>query len=189
MLNYGELKAGKYIVLDNQPYQVMEASFLRMQQRRPVMQTKLKNLATDKTVEKTFQQSDKIKEAEIMTKEIKYLYSHRGEFWFSEKDDSSKRFEIEEVLVADYADLMKPNATVEAIVFNDKIIGIKLPIKLDLKVTEAPPAIRGDTAQGGVKQIKLETGATITAPLFISEGDIVRINTETKEYVERVEKR
>ena len=80
----------------------------------------------------------------------------------------------------------------EAVIFSvsgeDKIIGIKLPIKIDLKVVEAPPAVRGDTAQGGSKQVVTETGAVITTPLFINEGDIIRINTETKEYVERVKK-
>ena len=76
----------------------------------------------------------------------------------------------------------------EAILFEGKIITVDLPIKMDFKVIEAPPAIRGDTAQGGVKQVKIETGATINVPLFINEGDVVRINTETGEYVERVEK-
>lgn len=188
MLNYNELKPGKYIVLDGHPYMVVEFNFLRMQQRKPVVQTKIKNFVTGKTIEKTFQQSDKIEEAEIEAKEIKYLYSHRGEFWFSEKDDPSKRFKLPENLIGNYADLLKPNFIVEAIMFRNDIIGVKLPIKIDLKVVEAPPAVKGDTAQGGAKQVKLETGATITAPLFINEGDIVRINTETKEYAERVRK-
>jgi len=188
MLNYSELKPGKYIVLDGQPYVVMEASFLRMQQRKPVMQTKLKNLINDKTVEKTFQHNDKIEEAEIEIREVKYLYSHRGEFWFCEKDDASKRFMIEEELVAVYADLMKPNMLVGVVVFNDKIIGVKLPIKIELKVIEAPPAIKGNTAQGGTKQVKLETGVIVNTPLFVENGDIILLNTETREYVERVKK-
>ncbi len=188
MLTYSELKPGTYVVLDGQPYVIMEYKFLRMQQRKPVAQTKVKNLATGKTVEKTFQQSDKIEEAEIEIKEIKFLYSNRGEFWFSEKDDPSKRFELEESLVGEIADLLKQNSIIDAMVFKDEIIGIKLPIKIDLKVAEAPPGLRGDTAQGGIKQVKVETGAVITTPLFINEGDIIRINTETKEYVERVKK-
>lgn len=84
---------------------------------------------------------------------------------------------------------MKPNMTVEALVFDEKIIGIKIPIKMELRVTEAPPAVKGNTAQGGSKLITLETGATLNAPLFINEGDTVRINTETGEYVERVDKK
>ncbi len=190
MLNYNELKPGENIVLDGQPYSVMDYKFLRMQQRKPVAQTKIKNLITGKTIEKTFQQNDKIQEAEIEIREIKYLYSNpkNGELWFCEKDDSSKRFKLEEDMVGAGADLLKPNSIVEAVVFDDKIIGVRLPIKIDLKVTEAPPAVKGDTAQGGVKQVTLETGATVNTPLFINEGDIVRINTETKEYVERVKK-
>ncbi|NOY35635.1 MAG: elongation factor P [bacterium] len=188
MLNYNELKPGENIVLDGQPYVVMDYKFLRMQQRKPVAQTKIKNLITGKTIEKTFQQNDKIREAEIGIREIKYLYSNKGELWFCEKDDPSKRFKLEEDLVGAGADLLKPNSIVDAVVFDDKIIGVRLPIKVDLKVADAPPAVKGDTAQGGVKQVTLETGAIITAPMFINEGDIVRINTETKEYVERVKK-
>ena len=189
MLNYNELRPGKYIILDGQPYSIVEYNFLRMQQRRPVAQTKIKNLTTGKTTEKTFQQNDKIEEAEIEKKEIKYLYSNKSEFWFSKADDPSKRFGVEENLIGDYYDLLKPNSIIEAVMFNDKIIGVKLPIKIELKVVEAPPAVRGDTAQGGTKQIKTETGATLTVPLFINEGDIIRVNTDTKEYVERAEKR
>lgn len=188
MLSYSELKPGKYIVLDGQPYVVMEFNFLRKQQRRPVAQTKIKNLITGKTIEKTFQQSDKLEEADMGIKEIKYLYSNRGEFWFSEKDNPSKRFKLDEEMVGDFASLMKGNSPIEAVMFGDKIIGIKMPIKIDLKVVEAPPGVKGDTAQGGTKQVKTETGAAIIVPLFINEGDVVRINTETKEYVERVSK-
>lgn len=189
MLNYNELKPGACIVLGGQPYVVLEFNFLRMQQRKPVAQTKIKNLISGKVMEKTFQQTDKLEEAEIGKKPIKYLYAHRGEFWFSEPGNPSTRFKLEESLVGDYADLMKPNSIIEAIVFSDKIIGINLPVKIDLKVVEAPPAVRGDTVQGGTKQVKLETGAVINAPLFINEGDVVRVNTQTKEYVERTEKK
>jgi elongation factor P len=84
---------------------------------------------------------------------------------------------------------MKPNMTVEALVFDEKIIGVKVPIKMDLVVKEAPPAVKGNTAQGGTKTITLETGATVQAPLFVNEGDIVRINTVEGIYVERVDKK
>lgn len=202
MLDYNELKPGTYIILDDQPYQVIEFNFIRMQQRRPVAQTKIKNLITGNVIEKTFQQSDKVEEAEIETKPIKYLYNHRGEFWFCpvrqslgegwENKKNDGRFKLDQSQMGDYADLMKPNSIVDAVVFSaqggDQIIKIKLPIKIDLKVVEAPPSTRGNTAQGGTKQVKLETGVIINAPLFISEGDIVRINTETKQYIERIEK-
>jgi len=200
MLSYNELKPGVFIVLDGQPYVVMEFKFLRMQQRKPVAQTKIKNIISGKTIEKTFQQTDKLEEAEIETRPIKYLYSHRparnaahsaaggDEFWFSEKDNPSVRFKLDESLVGNYIDLLKPNFLIEAMSFQKNIIGVKMPVKVDLKVIEAPPSTKGNTIQAGTKQVKLETGATVNVPLFINEGDIVRINTETKEYVERKEK-
>ena len=188
MLSYNEIKPGKCIVFDGQPYQVMEFNFLRMQQRKPVVQTKLKNIITGKTVEKTFQPSDKFDEAEIEIKPIKYLYSHRGEHWFCEKDDSSVRFKLEPAMIERYVDLMKSNSEVDAKIFNEKIIGVNLPVKVELKVVEAPPSTKGNTAQGGTKQVKLETGAMINTPLFINEGDVVVVNTETRDYVERAGK-
>lgn len=188
MLSYNELKPGVFIILDGQPYVVMEFKFLRMQQRKPVTQTKIKNIISGKTIEKTFQQTDKLEEAEIETRPIKYLYSHRNEFWFSEKDNPSVRFKLDESLVGNYIDLLKPNSLIEAMSFQKNIIGVKMPVKVDLKVVEAPPAVKGNTSQGGTKQVKLETGAAVNVPLFINEGDIIRINTETKEYAERAEK-
>ena len=84
---------------------------------------------------------------------------------------------------------MKTNALVELAIFNEKIIAVVLPIKVELKVKEAAAAVRGNTVQGGTKQVTLETGATVNVPMFIGEGDVIRINTETGEYVERVEKK
>lgn len=188
MLSYNEIKPGKCIIFEGQPYTVMDFKFLRMQQRKPVVQTKIKNIITGKTVEKTFQPSDKFEEAEIETKPVKYLYSNRGEHWFCEQDDPSARFKLEESLVADKLDLMKQNSLVDAVLFGGKIIEIRLPIKVELKVVEAPPSVKGNTAQGGAKQVKLETGAMINTPLFINEGDFIAINTESREYVERVSK-
>ena len=84
---------------------------------------------------------------------------------------------------------LKPNSVIDALVFDEKIIALKIPIKVELLVKEAPPAVRGNTAQGGTKQIILETGAAVNAPLFVNEGDIVRVNTEVASYVERVDKK
>ncbi len=189
MLNYNELKPGKFIVLDGQPFVVLEYSFQRMQMRKPVVQTKIKNLISGKVMERSFQSSESVNEAEIETRPVKYLYTNRGEFWFCSENNPSDRFKLDKSLVENYDGLMKPKAIIDAVEFNKQIIGIKLPVKIDLKVVEAPPAIKGNTSQGGTKQIKLETGMTINAPLFINEGDTVRINTETKEYVERAEKK
>jgi len=186
MLNYNELKPGEYVVIDGQPYLVLEFNFLRMQQRKPVVQTKIKNLISGKIIEKSFQPSDKFEEAEIETKPIRYLYNHREEFLFCPENNPRDRFKIEEKIIGDAADLLKPNLIVGAMIFGEKIIGVKLPVKVELRVVEAPPSTKGNTAQGGTKQVKLETGASINVPLFVKEGDIIKINTETRQYVERM---
>ena len=105
---------------------------------------------------------------------------------FHEARDKSKRFSLSDEMVGDGGQFLKPNTEVVMEAFNDKIFHVKLPIKVELKVKEAPPDVRGNTAQGGSKIVTLETGATITVPMFVKEGDVLRINTETGEYVERV---
>jgi elongation factor P len=186
LINYNEITVHKFIEHESEPWEVLSSRVFRMQQRKPVNQTRLRNLITGKISEVTFHQSDKVPEAEIDSREIKYLYNNRGEWWFCEKDDPSKRFSMKEDAVGTGALFLKPNSVVELLTWKEKQIGLKLPIKVDLKVTEAPPAVRGDTSKGGTKQITLETGATINAPLFINEGEMIRVNTETGEYVERV---
>lgn len=186
MLEYNEIVERKFIVLDGAPYEVINSHVFRKQQRKPVNATKLKNLITGKITEKSFHQSEKAEEAEIETRDIKYLYTNKGEYWFSEINDPRVRFKIEEIMIGYQGKFLKQNSIVKILSFNEKIIGLKLPIKVELKVTEAPPAVKGDTVTGGTKQITLETDAVINAPLFINEGDIIRVNTETGEYTERV---
>lgn len=190
MLDYNEITKNKFIVLDGAPYEVLSSNILRKQQRKPVNQVKIKNLTTGKVVEKAFHQSDHVPEADIETKTIVYIYNNKGEFWFRDvvppAGGKSKRFSLSEKIVGDKMKFIKENSDISALIFDEKIIDIKIPIKAELKVIEAPPAVRGNTAQGANKQVVLETGATINAPIFINEGDIIRINTETGEYAERV---
>lgn len=188
MLTYNDLRVGTTFVLDGQPYEVLEFNFLRMQQRKPVAQTRVKNLISGKILERNFHQNETFEETEIEKVAVKYIYSHRGEFWFAAMDNPTNRFSLKEDALGSQAKFLKPNIEVIAVKFNDQIINIKAPIKIDLKVKEAPPGIKGDTAQGGTKQVVLETGATVSAPLFVNTGDVIRVNTESGEYVERVEK-
>ncbi len=186
MLEYNEITLRKYIIFENEPYEVLASHVFRKQQRKPVNATKLRNLISGRIVEHSFHVSDKAEEAEITTKKVKYLYLNKGEYWFCDEKDPSNRFKLDESVLGVAIKFIKTNSIVDALLFEDKIFGVKLPIKVELKVTEAPDAVRGDTAKGGNKLITLETGATVTTPMFIKEGDIVRINTETGEYVERV---
>lgn len=186
MLEYNEITVGKFIIFQGEPWEVLSAHVFRKQQRKPVNATKLKNLITGRVTEYSFHQSEKAEEADLEAKEINFIYESKGEYWFHDVSDKSKRFSLTSNQVGTGAKFLKANTTAKAILFEDKIIGVKLPIKIELKVTEAPPAIKGNTAQGGNKVITLETGATVNAPLFINQGDTVRVNTETGEYVERV---
>lgn len=188
MLTYNDLRKGTIFVLDGEPYEVLEYAFLRMQQRKPVAKTKILNLLNGKIVERNFHQNETFEEAEIDKEPIKYIYNHRDEYWFTVKNDPSKRFSLTETLLGSKARFLKPNSEVVAFKFGDKIMKIDIPIKMDLKVKETQPGIKGDTAQGGSKPAILETGAKVTVPLFVNVGDTVRINTETGDYVERMEK-
>ncbi len=188
MLSYNELKPGTYIVMDGKPYVVLEFNFMRMQMRKPAVQTKIKDLTNGKVIAKSFHPQDSIEEADVSRKKVQFLYTNKGEFWFCEENNPGVRFKLPQEIIGDAAGLMKQNMLVDALAFNENIINIDLPIKIDLKVIEAPPSFRGDTASGGSKQVKLETGTILNVPFFINEGDVVRVNTKERSYVERVEK-
>lgn len=186
LLEYNEIRERKYIIYDKEPYEVLTSHVFRKQQRKPVNATKLKNLITGSVKEISFHVSEKVEEAEIDSRDAKYLYNNRGEFWFSNPTDPSKRFSMKEDLVGPQGKFLKPNTVVQILSFQDRHVGFKLPVKMELKVTEAADAVKGNTVQGGTKTVTLETGATVNVPMFINQGEIIRVNTETGEYVERV---
>lgn len=194
MLEYNEITVGKFIIFNDEPWEVLSAHVFRKQQRKPVNATKLRNLITGRITENSFHVSEKAEEADLESKNIKFIYSaaqnlpagRQDEYWFHEENDPSKRFALKEEQVGYGGKFLKKDTMAKALIFQDKIIGVKLPIKIELKVTEAPPSTRGNTAQGGNKVVVVEGGTNVNAPLFINEGDIIRINTETGEYVERV---
>ncbi|MEK7650875.1 MAG: elongation factor P [Patescibacteria group bacterium] len=188
-IEYNEVKERKFIVLDGEPYEVLSSHVFRKQQRKPVNATKLKNLLTNGVREHSFGSSDKVDEAEIDEREITYLYNNKGEFWFCEVKDKSKRFQLEASKIQDKIIFIKPNQNIKFLTFNDKFVGIKIPVKVELKVTEAAPAVRGNTVQGGNKKVIVETGAEVTVPMFVNEGDVLVINTDSGEYVERLGKK
>ncbi|HUD04118.1 MAG TPA: hypothetical protein VMR73_01335, partial [Candidatus Paceibacterota bacterium] len=186
MLEYNEITPRKVILLEGEPYEVLDSHVFRMQQRKPQNKTKLRGVINNRVIEMTFHQAEKAEEAEIDSRDVKYMYTSRGEWWFSEEDDQSKRFKLGADIIGEKGKFLKPNSLVEALSFDEKIYGIKMPATIELKVTEAPPGNKGDTQKGGTKAVTIETGAVISAPLFINEGDIIKINTETGEYKERV---
>lgn len=192
MLAYNEIREKKIIIHDDEPCEVVDSHVARTQQRKPQNQVKLKSLISGKTISATFHVSDTADEADIEKRDVMFLYQNKGEFWFCDPKDKANRFKIDASIIDSItAKFLKPNENASALVWTneeeeEKIIGVKLPIKMEFKVKEAPPAVRGDTSKGGNKIITLENSATITAPMFISEGEVIRVNTETGEYVERV---
>jgi elongation factor P len=186
MLTYFDLRRGVRFILEGQPFEVLEFKQMGKAQDVVVAQTKVRNLITGKVIEKNFHQQDRFNEAELERIEATFIYSHKGEFWFYKGSIPSDRFFLPESVMEDKAPFLSKNAVLEALVFENKVINISLPIKMNLKVTEAPPGVKGDRSQGGNKIVVLETGLQINAPLFIKEGDTVEINTETKEYVRRI---
>ena len=188
MLSYTDLKKGTLFVYEGAPYEVLEAHFLRMQQRKAVVQTKIRNLMTGKILDRNWQASDYFEEAEVERSESEFLYAHRDEYWFIEPGNPKSRFSISKDIIGESARFLKAGTRVSTLMFNGKVIKAQIPIKMEFEVIDAPPAIKGNTAQGGSKTVTIDGGAQISAPLFVNQGDIISINTETGEYVERVEK-
>jgi elongation factor P len=159
-----------------------------MQQRKPVNQTKMKGLKSGKMYEYSFHQTENVQEAELENKPIVYIYESKGEYWFHEAGNPSKRFTLPAPVIGPAISFLKVKGEYQSVIFEEEIIGVEIPVKMQLKVTEAAPAVKGNTAQGATKLVVVETGATITTPLFINEGDIIEVNTETGEYAGRIEK-
>ena len=187
MLSYNDIVPKKIIVLDGDPYEVVATSgVVKKQRQKPHNTAKMRNLRSGAIVEKTFTQADKIVEAEIETRKIQFVYANRGDIVFADPKNPTPRFNLGVEVVGEALSYICEKDIVEAKVFEDDIIGLRLPIKVELKVIEAPPNIRGNTTAGGNKKVTLETGLVVTTPLFIETGDTIRVNTETGEYVERV---
>jgi elongation factor P len=187
MLSYTDIAPRKVIVLDGEPYEVTQTSgVVKKQRQKPHNVVKMKNLRTGSTIERSFSQADKIEEAELETREMKYLFTNRGESWLSDPENPKERISMSESLIARQLPYIRENDSIVIILFNEDILGVRIPIKVPLKVTEAPPNIKGNTSAGGNKVVTLETGLTVTTPLFVEAGDTIRVNTETGAYVERV---
>lgn len=188
ILSYNEILPKCIINYNNEPYEVLSAHIFRMQQRKPVNQTKLRQLVGGKVLEISFHQNETVTEAEVGKMEARYLYTNRGESWFAEEGNARNRFSFPEDAVHDRVQWLTPNTSVEVLTYEERPMTIKIPVKVELEVTDAPPAVKGNTVSGGNKLALLSTGAKVNVPLFINTGDIVRINTDTGEYTERVEK-
>lgn len=188
-LDYSEIKPRKYILVNDEPYEVLESHVARTQKRKPQNQVRLKSLINGKIVPMTFHASETAEEADILRKNIKYLYNNKGEYWFSDIDNPKDRFKLDDNIINENKKWLKDNEEIEALVFDDgdkeKIIGIKVPIKMTLLIVECPPNVKGNSSGGVNKLATLETGAQVLVPVFIEQGEKIIVNTETGEYSER----
>jgi elongation factor P len=157
---------------------------MRTAQRKPVIQAKLRNLMTGKVMEYSFKYGEKIDEADVTKRKCQYLYADEEGAHFMDPE-SFETILVPRVIVEDQIKFLKEGTDTLIMFFEDRPIALDLPIKMELKVTETAPGVKGDTATGGTKPATLETGYVVNVPLFIKEGDLVRVNTASGEYVER----
>jgi len=185
MLSLNEIKVGRLLRINEEPYIVIKADHHKMGRGGAVLKTKLKNLINGSVLEKTFQGNDKGEEAETEKKKANYMYKDENDAYFMD-NESYEQFSLALNQIGEKIKFLKEGVDVDVLYFDDRAVAIDLPIKMDLKVVSAPPGIRGNSAGSITKTVMLETGVEMNVPMFIKEGDVIRINTDTEEYVERV---
>ncbi|NTW14827.1 MAG: elongation factor P [Candidatus Moranbacteria bacterium] len=184
MLGLTDIKNGKKIVWDGQPYVVLEYQHSKTGRAGAVMRTKLRNLLTGATIEYTFQDKDKFEEAEVTKSSAQFLYPEGDEYHFMDSE-SYEQFAIPAGTLGDATKYLIEGTEVTVLNYAGRAINVELPVKMEFEVKEAPPGIKGDTASGGDKVVVLENGLTVTVPLFINAGDRLIVNTEKGTYVSR----
>jgi elongation factor P len=184
MLSITDLKVGTKIILESEPYIVTSYSQSKQARGGSVVKVQVRNMISGAVLSKTFQGNDRIETAQIDRTRAQFMYMSDDDYHFMD-NESYNQFSLNRSQIGELGDFLVDGIDVDVINFNNNPISIELKPKVELKVIETPPGVKGDTASGGSKPAKLETGITVQVPLFIKEGDVLRINTETREYVER----
>ena len=183
--NTNEFRSGLKIILDGDPYNIVENEFVKPGKGQAFNRTRVKNLKTGKVLDKTFKSGDSVEAADVMEVSMQYLYSD-GEFWHFMEPETFEQFAAGENAVSDAAKWLKEQDVCSVTLWNNSPLVVAPPNFVELKIVETDPGLRGDTAQGGIKPALLETGATVKVPLFLEEGVIIRADTRSGEYVSRV---
>lgn len=184
MISLGQLKRGNTIELESQPYMVVDLAHHKMGRGGAVLRTKLKHLKNNNVIEHTFQGNEKVREIELSRKKAQFLYSDDSGAYFM--DANFEQFSLNKELIKEALLCLKEGQEIDILYLDGSPMNIQLPPKVDLLVKEAPPAVKGDTANNPSKTAVLETGLKVQVPMFVKQGEMIRINTETREYVERV---
>lgn len=185
MLQMSDIKLGKVLDFDGAPFQVISTDHLQMGRGSAVLRTKLRNLITGAVREHTFKGGDKVEEADLARAQANFMYQEGDQYHFMD-NVSFEQFTLDQEAVGEISRFVKEGEDVDILSFNGKPVTISLPPKVDLQVVEAPPGVKGDSAANATKRVKLETGYELAVPLFIKQDEMIRVNTETGEYVERV---
>jgi len=187
-VEYNQILPKRTVIMDDDPYLVLTSNISKKDRQKASNAVKMKNLRTGGVVDRTFHQADVLQEADIEKKEVKFLYENRGEFWFCAPTNPSDRFNLSAEVVGDLSKFVTSNSIVNAILFDEEIMSVIIPVKVELKVKEASGAVKGNTSSSATKEVTLETGYLVQVPQFINQGDVVAINTESGSYSERVSK-
>ena len=184
MLSMNELKLGKVITQNNEPYQIVFTQHTKVARGGAVLKTKMKNLITGSTLEKTFSGSDNAEEADLVHRQANFLYQQGDDFFFMD-NENFEQFQFDKEIVGEVSKFLAEGQQVDILVFNGNPVSVALPAKIICEVKSAPDGVKGNSSGSATKTVILETGAEIRTPLFIKSGDKIKINTETSEYVER----
>ncbi len=184
MYSTAEFRRGLKIEINGKPFTIVEFQHVKPGKGGAFVRTKLKNLETGQVLEQTFRSGAKVGVPDLEEKNTQYLYRDGDNYVFMDNDTYDQLFIAEEYL-GDAVNFFKPNIEVNVLFFNGKPIGVELPITVELEVTETEPGVKGDTATGATKAATLESGLTVQVPLFIEQGDVLRIDTRSGEYLER----
>ncbi len=180
-----EFRSGLKILLDNDPCVIVENEFVKPGKGQAFNRVKIRNLKTGRVVDKTFKSGDSVEAADVVDQDMQYLYTD-GEFWHFMVPDTYEQFAAPEKTVEEAKPWLKEQDRCMVTLWNGVPLLVSPPNFVELKIVETDPGVRGDTAQGGVKPAKLETGAVVRVPLFLEEGETIKVDTRTGEYVSRV---
>jgi len=180
-----EFRGGLKIMLDNDPCNIVENEFVKPGKGQAFNRVKIRNLKTGRVVEKTFKSGETVEAADVMDVDMQYLYSD-GDFWHFMDPETYEQLAAGQAAVADAVKWLKEQDICQVTLWNGEPLSVMAPNHVELKITECEPGVRGDTATGATKPATVETGAVIKVPLFVGEGETVKIDTRTGEYLSRV---
>ena len=183
--NTNVFKSGLRIILDKDPYIIVENEFVKPGKGQAFNRVRVRNLKTGKVIDKTFKSGENVEAADVVDKDMQFLYAD-GEMWHFMEQDTFEQYAANEAAIADAKNWLKDQDICQVTLWNNEPIVVIPPNFVELEVIETDPGLRGDTASGGIKPAKLSTGAVVRVPLFIEEGEILKIDTRSKEYVSRV---